>query len=161
MFIFSILLITGALQEKHKLSGWKDAGVELSKILENNNESLLLFDERKILTPFLYYLKPWQFNHLVKWNIKQEINDHYDLTTDMNKHLGRDFIYVSRWNNMGELLPFFENVIFLEPITVKHGKNKQTILHLAKLKNFKGYDYEQTYFSDFLASSFKFITVSR
>ena len=151
MFIFSFLLIFNIFEGKHKLSGWQNAGLEISQIASNNPDKFLLFDERKILTPFLYYLEPKQFDRIFKWNLKKEINDHYDLTTNLENHIGKDFIYISRWDNAEELKYFFDKITAQKIIEVKHNSNKKTTLYITILQNFKGYDYEKVSFSDFTA----------
>ncbi|MGD9637426.1 MAG: ArnT family glycosyltransferase [Alphaproteobacteria bacterium] len=139
MIMVSLLLITGSLTNKHKLSGWKDAGKTISQIAKNNSDKKLLFDERKILTPFLYYLEPQQFDHLVKWNPNQELNDHYDLTASINNHdIGNSFIYISRWDNADSLMPYFSSMAPMTPVIVKHGSKKQTKLYITILKGFNG-----------------------
>ncbi len=118
--------------------GWDEAGKQISLFLAQNPEALLLADERKILTPMLYYVRPLP-DTVYKWNPAKRIKDHYDLTTNLDTAKGKDFIAVSRFAPPEAFACCFASVKVLEPINIEIYPDYKLNLKVYLLKNFKGY----------------------
>ena len=117
---------------------WDEIGLHLTLIKNEYPDAVMLFDERKILTPMLYYMYPYPFD-AVKWNPSGEIHDHYDLTTDMNKHKGNNFLFVTRGENADSIAPHFEKTIMLDDIQIPIYENYKRSVRVFLLSGFKGY----------------------
>jgi hypothetical protein len=121
-----------------RAKGWDRAGEQVSLILAQNPDALPLADERKVLTPFLYYVRPFP-NKIYKWNPEGWVKDHYDLTTDMNEAKGRDFILITKRSEVAGFLPYFASTAHLKEIVIPIYDDYKIRLNVFKLNNFKGY----------------------
>ncbi|MBR7158583.1 MAG: glycosyltransferase family 39 protein [Alphaproteobacteria bacterium] len=121
-----------------RAKGWDEAGRQISLLQQENPQILLLADERKILTPLLYYVRPFP-ETVYKWNPAGRIKDHYDLTTDLNSAIGKDFLVLTRFAPAKDFSCCFEKVTELEPINIAIYPDYSLNLKLYKLENFKGY----------------------
>ncbi len=121
-----------------RAKGWDKAGEQVSLMLAQNSGALLLADERKILTPFLYYVRPFPAK-IYKWNPGGQVKDHYDLTTNMNEAKGRDFILVTKRSEASEFLPYFASANHLKRIVIPVYDDYKIRLNVFRLNNFKGY----------------------
>lgn len=69
----------------HRVRGWRELGKEVSGRLSKMPGAILMTDERKLLVDLIYYVQPHPFNAL-KWNYRDGIHDHYDLTRSFEQH---------------------------------------------------------------------------
>jgi hypothetical protein len=121
-----------------RVRGWDEIGKQVSKIWVENKGTTLLFDERKIITPMLYYVSPNPFD-AVKWNPDGQIHDHYDLTTNMNDKIGENFLLIIRHQNTDEYKKSFEKVTFIKKLNVPLYHDYERFVYVYRLDNFKGY----------------------
>ena len=59
-------------------------------------------DDREDYALMLFYLKEFKGKR-AKWNEDNKINDHYELTTDVNNLKGSDLIFVTRTKPTGNV----------------------------------------------------------
>ncbi len=121
-----------------RIRGWDEIGEMLSGLQKAYPETRLLFDERKVLAPMLYYVRPHPFDAL-KWNPSGVIHDHYDLTTDLSEHPGEDFLYVTRRTSAAHLAVRFEEVKGPTILRLKLHTDAERRVHVFHLNDFKGY----------------------
>ena len=144
--LIAIILYSNALLlfNNHNLDfmkrakGWDTVGILISDILKLKPETLLISDERKILTPLLYYVRPFP-QVIYKWNPAKKIKDHYDLTTNLELQKGKNFLMVSRFSTPQDFNCCFEKISVLKPIVVNIYPDYKINLNLFLLENFKGY----------------------
>ncbi|MCD6034786.1 MAG: hypothetical protein K0R63_527 [Rickettsiales bacterium] len=86
-----------------RLRGMDLLGEKVATILMTNPKAILVTDERKTLAPLIYYVEKAQdFPNIIafaKWNPEQDIDDHYELITDLTQHRGEDILFVTRTAN--------------------------------------------------------------
>jgi 4-amino-4-deoxy-L-arabinose transferase-like glycosyltransferase len=124
-----------------RLRGWDDFSKEVSKIAKENENATLLFDERKIITPVLYYMKPHPFENAAKFNVNGIIQDHYDLTLDVEKNFTdrNEFILVTRYPNADHIKRLFSNVEKIKSINIKIHDDYFIKANVFKLSGFAKY----------------------
>ncbi|MBN2751085.1 MAG: glycosyltransferase family 39 protein, partial [Rhodospirillaceae bacterium] len=95
-----------------RVRGWDRLGRALGDViaLDRAAGTVLAFDERKVLTPMLYYL-PRPHPVFAKWNADRHIDDHYDLTVDLGAYAGREVVLVTRRKNVSEYASAFSGPI--------------------------------------------------
>ncbi len=119
-----------------RLNMWNELAPYASKSLRKYNNVVLLSDERKIVATLMYNLKskkgvPYP---VIKWNSTKTVRDHYDMTTDMNQYTGRNFLLITRVENISHIKKYF----------LYSSKEKEIELYSKKfyiyyLEKFKGY----------------------
>jgi len=138
--------ITGALgieltkksDPYRRVLGWKKLGEEVEKILKAHPGANLLSDDRKEMAELIFYTRiPPE--KAVKWNPAHTLRDHYELTTDMESHIGEDFIYVTHRRGVGGVLKRFEKAEKIATITIPLYKDYTMVFDVYYLKHFKGY----------------------
>ena len=77
-----------------RVRGWPEVGRQLARLRQQNPDALFLADDRLLIAQCLYYgaVPP---ESAYSWNPLGQIRHHYDLASDMNEALERDFIFVS------------------------------------------------------------------
>lgn len=121
-----------------RVRGWDEIGKQISKLWAENKDTTLLFDERKIITPMLYYISPNPFD-AVKWNPNGKIHNHYDLTTTMDNKIEHNFLLIIRHKNIDEYRKHFENVTFIKKLSVPLYPDYERFVYIYRLDDFKGY----------------------
>ena len=120
-----------------RLERWNQLAKPASAALHHYPQSLLLADERKAVATLMYNLrsadgKPYP---VLKWNADGVVQDHYDLTTDMNGYVGHNFILVTRSSDITGITRYFdrmEKIVAQEPLPEGFA--------LYYLENFHGYN---------------------
>lgn len=81
-----------------RIQGRAEFAKRLKEEIKLNDQAILLTTDRKTHATLLYYLRDENGNlpKIVKWNGDKDYDDHYDLTTDMNDHLGQNFLLVTK-----------------------------------------------------------------
>jgi len=124
-----------------RLRGWNRMGEALADALgpARTDGAVLAFDERKILTPMLYYL-PKPQPPLAKWNADGHIDDHYDLTADLKNFKGREVWLATRRADVADYAAGFTGPV-AGPITlsVPIHKDYTLSLNLFRMGRFTGY----------------------
>lgn len=124
-----------------RVRGWDRLGQALARTLAPDVAAgaVLAFDERKTLTPMLYYLPPPQ-PPLAKWNPDGRIDDHYDLTADLKGYVGREVVLATRKDDVAEFAGAFSGPV-RGPVSVSVPIHKDYAirLNLYRMGRFTGY----------------------
>jgi len=124
-----------------RLRGWDRLGEAVAGALgpDRADGAVLAFDERKILTPMLYYL-PKPQPPLAKWNADGHIDDHYDLTADLKNYRGREVWLATRRSDVSEYVAGFSGPVSGPVIlSVPIHKDYTLTLNLFRMGRFTGY----------------------
>lgn len=121
-----------------RVRGWDRVGMEVSRVWRANPGTRLLFDRRKVMAPLIYYVRPHPFD-AVKWNEAGHIADHFDLTTDMNRHMDESFLLVTEEPNANHVAPTFDSAELLSVIRVPIHPRYAREIRVFRLDRFKGY----------------------
>ncbi|WP_353662539.1 glycosyltransferase family 39 protein [Hydrogenimonas sp. SS33] len=121
-----------------RVRGWKELGERVSVLMRRYPHAKLLSDDRKTMAELIFYVRPHPFD-AVRWNPRHELRDQYELTTDMQKHLGEDFIFVTERPTIADVARRFEEARKLETIVIPLYKDYKMVYHVYYLKHFKGY----------------------
>jgi hypothetical protein len=133
---------TGLAEERwsdpfRRLRGWPEVGAELTDILEGRPDVLVLSDERRYLAHYIYEAR-LPLSRAYKWNPDGVINDHYELISDMGNAVGRDFVYLTRWDP-DPVSAHFGTVEILPDIRVRTHEDTEIRLRVRLLRGFRGY----------------------
>lgn len=106
--------LTAKTDPVKRVRGWDRLGAAVADAIRpdiaSGAEPVLAFDERKVLTPMLYYLRPPQPT-FGKWNADGNIDDHYDLTADLKNFKGREVILATRGDDVSAYAKAFSGPI--------------------------------------------------
>jgi 4-amino-4-deoxy-L-arabinose transferase-like glycosyltransferase len=122
----------------HRLRGWAAFGRSVAAILLQNPGATLLSDDRETMAALLYYVRPHPFD-AVKWNPTRRIHDQFDLITDMEQHIGEDFIFVTQEPDMSWTALRFARLTPVATITVPLGPDRVRRYSVYLAIGFKGY----------------------
>lgn len=121
-----------------RVLGWEEVAKELKPYLLKYPNVKLLFDDRKLMSEMIFYIKPHPFD-AVMYNPSHKLRNHFDLVTDLQKHIGEDFIFVSKRKDIQDIEKRFESAKFLGKIDVPLYKDFKRVYYVYYLKSFKGY----------------------
>jgi 4-amino-4-deoxy-L-arabinose transferase-like glycosyltransferase len=122
----------------HRLRGWAPFGRAVAEILRTHPGQRLLADDREELSALMYYARPYSFG-AVKLNPMGRVRDTFDLTTDMNRHLGESFIYVTEARDTSWAAARFASFKPLKTITIPIGPDRARHYFVYEADGFKGY----------------------
>ena len=122
-----------------RVLGWRELGERVSEVMKRYPHAKLLSDDRKEMAELIFYVKPHPFDAVI-WNPDHTLRDHYEMTTDMQKHIGEDFIFVTNRGAISEIARRFESSKLLETIEIPLYKEFGRRFYVYYLKNFKGYE---------------------
>jgi 4-amino-4-deoxy-L-arabinose transferase-like glycosyltransferase len=123
----------------HRLRGWRELGVQVSAELARHPSFILFADDRELVAALTYYVHPHPFD-AVKWDLLARVKDQWDLTNDMRKYPGGNFLLVSEIPNMpGEMRPSFTALKPLRSITIRVEPGEIRVYRLFLAYGFKGY----------------------
>jgi len=101
-----------------RVQGWDRLGIAVRERLQQRPNTLLLTDERDLISELRYYARP-ESDTAVMWNPTGRIDSHYALTTTLADKGGRDFLFVCRKATLPpELAARFAHVEAVEPIRI-------------------------------------------
>ena len=122
-----------------RLRGWRALGSIVSAELAANPGSTLFADDREMLAALVYYVRPHPFD-AVKWKLKSGLaKDQWDLTNDLSKHLGENFLLVAEHRLIGEMQPSFAAIERLRSVVIPVGPGASRSYTLYLARDFKGY----------------------
>ena len=135
--------LTAKTDPMKRVRGWDRMGAALAGAIRPDiaagKDPVLAFDERKYLTPMLYYLRPPQPT-FGKWNADGHIDDHYDLTADLKNFKGRDVILAIRGDDVSRYAKAFTGPISGPMrLVVPIHKDYALELNLFRMGTFIGY----------------------
>jgi Ca2+/Na+ antiporter len=113
----------------------------VKKELSLHNDVILLTTDRKTHATLLYYLRYENGDppYIVKWNGNKQIDDHYDMTTDMNPHIGDNFLMVTKPHWAGGVIDNFAFGQKSGYVTLAVYPDRAIEYDFYYLKDFKGY----------------------
>ncbi len=118
-----------------RVNGWIDISKEVEKVYKRYPNTTLLTDYRAEIALFDYYLKTKTYSY----NPKKLIKDQYHLTRDLNELKGKDFIYVTKKDDVSSLNDHFLEVTKIKTINLKVYKDFNRSYDIYYLRNFQGY----------------------
>ena len=119
-----------------RVLGWKKLGEEVAKIYRDHPDAVLMSDDRKEMAELIYYVRP---RHAAAWNPAHTLRDHYQLTTDLNRYVGKDVIFVTDRPSIDDVARRFESSRRLAKIVIPIYKDYTMVYYVYYLKHFKGY----------------------
>lgn len=122
----------------HRLRGWRTLGREVGAVLAAHPGWRLLADDRESLAALVYYVRPHPFD-AVHWNPERAVKNQWDLTNDLTRYPGGDFIVVSADHVFGELQGAFASVSRLRHLVIPIGPGAERRYALYLARNFTGY----------------------
>ena len=129
--------------DKRKDLFWRQRGQRLfgeavANLLSAEPHTHLLCDDRKVIAPLIYYVRPHPFDAL-KWDPDGVAHDHYELVSRPEERLGEDFLLVTELGAEKRYAPYFERVSFVTTIRVPVYSSMELSYRVYRLHNFKGY----------------------
>lgn len=123
----------------HRLRGWKALGRAVGTQLARHPGAILLSDDREDMAALVYYIRPHPFDAL-KWNGDDgRVHDQFDLEADPRRHVGADFLLVSRRPDLQRIFERFAEVGAPQHIVIPLGGGETRTYALYLLRDFKGY----------------------
>ncbi len=85
-----------------RIVGTKEFAEKVKQEYTAQEDMTLLTTDRKTHAILLYYLRDENGNppKIMRWNEDKNIDDHFELTSDMNKNLGENFLLVTNFGNI-------------------------------------------------------------
>ncbi|WP_201335656.1 MULTISPECIES: glycosyltransferase family 39 protein [unclassified Nitratiruptor] len=120
-----------------RVTGFHQLAQKLQSIVQKYPKTKLLFDDRTTMAEMIYYLKPHPFD-AVMLNPTHHIGSQFHLTTDLQKHKGEDFIYITKFP-INKAAKYFKNSKLLAKIEIPLYKDYKRVYYVYYLKQFKGY----------------------
>jgi len=121
-----------------RVRGWPEVGKELARLRREHSDPLLLVDNRMLMAECLYY-GAVPLDSAFSWNPSGVVENHYDLVTDMNGALGRNFLFISAAPMADSLGACFADAQALTPIVVQTHPDRRLRLNVYRLDRFRGY----------------------
>ena len=117
-----------------RLRAWSTLGAEVGRLAAGHPDLVIASDDRETLAALAYYVRPGP-PRLAKWNADGIVGDQFDLTADMGKLVGGDFLFVTPTEDASQLLTYFRSATQLATVTTP--RRRYTIW---ALRGFRGYD---------------------
>jgi hypothetical protein len=126
----------------HRLRGWRELGNEVGGVLAQHPGIGLLADDRELVSALIYYARPHPFG-AAKWNPMRRVKDQWDLTNDLTRHPGEDFLVVSEHNYLVDMSRSFRSIEALGKLTIPLGPGRTRDYDLAIARDFTGYPQDR------------------
>jgi 4-amino-4-deoxy-L-arabinose transferase-like glycosyltransferase len=117
-----------------RLRGWSTLGDEIARLAARHPGLVIASDDREVLAALAYYVRPGP-PRLAKWNADGIVGDHFDLTADMGPLVGRDFLFVTRTEDVSGLATYFRSAAPLATVATPLRR-----YFVWELRGFRGYD---------------------
>lgn len=121
-----------------RLRGWSELGSEVGEVLARHPGYRLFADDRETLAALIYYVHPHPFD-AVKWELQDRVGDEWDLTNNMKKYLGGNFLLVARHDLVSEMRPSFAEITPLGSLAISLGPGEERRYSLYLARDFRGY----------------------
>jgi hypothetical protein len=122
----------------NRLRGWAALGRAVSELRLRYPNHLLLGDDRELMAALVYYVQPHPFD-IQEWNPTGHIGDHFALTTDLERHRGADFLFVTEAETIPTTEASFDSVARIATIVVPRGPDRARRYNVFEMRGFKGY----------------------
>lgn len=122
----------------HRVKGWHALGERVGRVLAQHKGYGLLADDRETLAALVYYVHPHPFD-AVDWDPSRLIRTEWDLTNDLSRYRGKNFLIVSKHHLIAEMRPVFAAITPLGRIVIKVDPDFARRYSLYLARDFKGY----------------------
>jgi 4-amino-4-deoxy-L-arabinose transferase-like glycosyltransferase len=127
--------LTRKIDPYKRVSGWSAISKQIVAYHDRYPKSLLLAPSRTEVAQFDYYTKLKTFI----WNPTHRMQNHYDLTRDLNSQIGKDFLFITHDKEVKALQPYFESTKRVGMVNEVLYPDYNRSYNLFYLKRFKGY----------------------
>lgn len=124
-----------------RVRGWPELIDTVSETSRDNALYTLLFDDRMVLTEYLYYGRPERTGHQTDvfiWDEDDHPGNHYELTRALREPTREPLLLVSRDEMPDDILPFFDQAEFLKKVEVSKGDDRKRQVYLYVVHGFPG-----------------------
>lgn len=121
-----------------RATGWRELAEQLRPSVEAHRDAVLLADNRTLLAHLRYELRDLGPT-AVSWNPGHEASDHFRLTTDLNRHVGGDALFVGEQAPDAAMLARFAASRQLAPLHVSLDAKTSRHYEVYLLHGFQGY----------------------
>ena len=122
----------------HRLRGWRTLGAEVGAVLAAHPGWGLLADDRETLAALAYYVRPHPFD-AVHWDPQRVVKNEWDLTNDLTRYPGGNFVVVSVDHIFGQLKPAFATTERLRRLVIPIGPGGARVYAIYLARDFTGY----------------------
>jgi len=121
-----------------RVLGWSNIAKKIEKIIKNYPNTTLLFTDRGTMSQMIFYINPHPFNAQF-FNPSKKIVNQFAISTNPNNYKHKDFILITKFNNINYIKKYFKSCIFLQKVQTKVYKDFKREYYIYLCKNFKGY----------------------
>jgi len=79
----------------HRVRGWDTLGRTVGEMLLHRPGVILMSWSREDLSALIYYVRPHPFDAVI-WNPGGGARNQFEMETDVNRYVGRDFLFISQ-----------------------------------------------------------------
>jgi 4-amino-4-deoxy-L-arabinose transferase-like glycosyltransferase len=122
----------------HRVRGWDTLGRTVGDMLLHHPGFTLLTWSREDLAALMYYVRPHPFDAMI-WNPGGGARNQFEMDTDMNRAVGRDFLFVTQTELPPWITERFASVAPPVHITIPLGSGVARRYFAYEAVGFKGY----------------------
>jgi hypothetical protein len=122
----------------HRVRGWDTLGRTVGDMLLRHPGFTLLTWSREDLAALMYYVRPHPFDAVI-WNPGGGARNQFEMDTDMNRYVGRDFLFVTQTEIPPWIAERFASVSPPVHITIPLGSGFARRYFVYEAVGFKGY----------------------
>ncbi len=122
----------------HRVRGWHRLGRTVGDLLLRRPGFILLADSRETLAALIYYVRPHPFDAVI-WNPGGGARNGFEMTTDMNRLVGRDFVFVSTTELSPWIRAKFAEIASAGHVTIPLDADFARSVYAYDARGFKGY----------------------
>jgi len=120
-----------------RVRGWPELVAEIGEVSKNQALYTLVFDDRMMLTEYLYYAREARTTALV-WDHDNHPGNHYEFTRPLKTPTREPMLLVTRQRTPAPILAAFEQNDYIGEISVSKGGDRQRRVHLFIVHGFDG-----------------------
>lgn len=128
---------TARLDPYARARGWDDIGRQLAPLMAAHPGAVLVAEDRTVMAHLSYELRDLGLD-AASWNPDGRQSDHYKLTTDLNRYLGRDLVFATR-ATLPAVTPYVDSSDHIARLNASLGGERSLTLDVYLLREFKGY----------------------
>ena len=116
--------------------GWSELADRVAPSIAAHPDAIVVAKDRELLSQLIYRLG---LSRYASWNPDGGVADHYQLTTDLNAHIGQDVLLVSRSASIDDVAGRFASARQIGEVVVPIHRNFERRVFLFVLEDFRGY----------------------
>ena len=121
-----------------RVRGWPEIGRQVASVRKDYPDHRLLFDDREVMSSLVYYIEPHPMG-AVMWNEDVIPTNHYELVTNMNAHVGEDFLLVTEEPDADHIAARFQQVDLVAVLRVPVYPDYGLEVRVFRCERFRGY----------------------